>query len=182
MKSPLIHILGALAIGLIALGGYGAWYAAVSAESRHVADLQSQIDDANKNVDSIAAARAALAEIADDEATVRSYFVSDTGVVSFINNLEQMGTLQASHLSVLSVATAGSSTQPVLLLTLSITGTFDAVMRTVGLVEYAPYDLFISKLAVAQQDKGSWQANLSVTVGSVPTLPVASSTAQKKKL
>lgn len=179
MKSPLIHFLGAFAIGLAALGSYGAWYSVVSGESQHVADLQSQIDTANKNVERIAAARAALAEIADDEATVQGYFVPEAGVVSFINNLEHLGSLEKANVSVLSVAAAGPSTQPVLLLTLSVTGTFDAVMRTVGLIEYAPYDLFISKLSVASGDKGSWQANMSVTVGSAPVQPTASSTPRK---
>lgn len=153
-------------IGLIALAGYGAWYAYVSAESQRVASLQSQIEEATKNVDHITSAKAALAEIADDEAAVQSYFVPESGVVSFINNLEQLGALQKANLSVVSVSTAGSSTQPVLLLTLSITGTFDAVMRTVGLVEYAPYDVSISKFSIMAQGKGGWQANVSITVGS----------------
>ncbi len=175
MKSPLTHFLGALVFGLAAIGCYGVWYSVVSNKSQQVADLQAQIDDANKNVNSIASARAALAEIANDEANVQSYFVPETGVVAFINSLEQLGVAEKSTVSVLSVSTAGSSTQPVLLLSLSITGAFDAVMRTIGSVEYAPYDLFISKLAVAQADKGKWQANLSLTVGSAPA---ATSTAR----
>lgn len=166
-----MHVIVAFAVGLAALGSYAAWYAVVSSESQHVADLQAQIDAANKNASRIAAARIALSEIADDEATVQGYFVPEAGVVSFINNLEQMGTMEKSDVSVLSVSAAGTSTQAVLLLTLSITGTFDAVMRTVGLVEYAPYDLFISRLSVTQLDKNSWQASVSLSVGSAPPAP-----------
>jgi len=169
MKSPSAHFLAALVIGLLVAGCYGVWYSAVSHKSQQVADLQSQIDDANKNVNRIASARAALAEIANDEANVQSYFVPETGVVTFINTLEALGPVERSTVSVLSVSTAGTPTQPLLLLSLSITGTFDAVMRTIGAVEYAPYDLSISKLSVTQNDKGSWQANISLTVGSAPT-------------
>lgn len=176
MKSPLIHFLGALVFGLAVTGCYGVWYNVVSNKSQQVADLQAQIDDANKNVNRIASARAALAEIANDEVNVQSYFVPEAGVVTFINNLEQLGSAQKAAVKVLSVSTSGSTTQPTLLLTLSVTGTFDSVMRTVGAVEYAPYDLSITRLAVAQVDKDSWQASLSLTVGSAPA--AATSTAR----
>lgn len=171
-----MHFLGAIAIGLVALGGYVTWYSIVSDESQHVADLQSQIDAANKNVNQIAAARIALTEIADDEATVQSYFVPDTGVVSFINNLEQLGTTQKANVTVLSVSASGTST-PTLALTLSVTGTFDSVMRTVGLIEYAPYDLSITKFSIVEADKNSWLATVSLTVGSAPPTPQAARTA-----
>lgn len=168
MKSALIQLIVALIIGTCAVIAYGLWYAAVSAESQHVASLQTQIDEANTNVGRIASARAALAEIANDEASVQGYFVPETGVVSFINTLEGLGPIEHSAVSVLSVSTAGSKTQPTLLLTLSVTGSFDAVMRTVGAIEYAPYDLSMTQLAVVQNDKAGWQANISLVVGSAP--------------
>lgn len=169
MRSPFIHFLAALVVGLMAAGLYSVWYGAVSHKSQQVAALESQISDANKNVSRIASARAALAEMANDEANVQGYFVPEAGVVTFINTLEQLGLVEKSTVSVLSVSTSGTKAQPVLLLSLSVTGNFDAVMRTVGAIEYAPYDLSIAKLSVEQGEKNAWQADVSVTVGSAPT-------------
>jgi hypothetical protein len=178
MRSALTHLVIALVLGLCAFLGYGFWYTTVSHKSQQVAHLQSQIDDANKNINRIATARTALAEIANDEERVKSYFVPEAGIVAFITFLESLGPPQNSKVSVLSVANSGSVSKPILLLTLSITGGFDSVMRTVGAVEYAPYDLSLSKLSVLQTDKSTWQANLSLSVGSAS---VASTTPSRPK-
>lgn len=175
MNAPRTRFLITLAIGAAALVGYGFWYAAVSAKSADVAAVQNQIVAATETVSRITAARAALAEIAGDEAKVRAYFVSEADVVSFINALESLGLPQKATVSVDSVATGKSGTRPALLLALSVKGTFDAVMRTVGAIEYAPYDIMVSTLSVGQDAKDSWHADLSLVVGSVP--PTASATA-----
>lgn len=168
MRSPLVHFAAALLIGAGVTAAYGVWYATVSRASQHVARLQTRIDDANTDIGRIASARAALAEIADDEERVQSYFVPESGVVAFITTLERLGLKQGSTVKVLSVSTAGTPARPLLMLTLSVAGTFDAVMRTIGAVEYAPYDLSVSRLSVTLAEKNIWQANLSLSVGSAP--------------
>lgn len=157
-----------LIAGIFAIVSYGIWYSAVSNKSQAVADLQARIDDAQKNVNRIAKARAVLAQIATDEAKVKSYFVPESGIVGFIDMLEARGQGENASVSVLSVATGGSPSKPVLLLTVSLEGTFDAVMRTIGSIEYAPYAVSISSLSVASADAPSWHATLSLVVGSVP--------------
>ncbi len=171
MKSPRTHFLIACVVAVAALTGYVVWYATVSAKSAEVADIQSQIDAATENASRLAAARAALVEVAGDEAKVRAYFVSEADIVAFINDLESLGLSQKAAVSVLSVSAGGSSSRPTLQLALSVKGTFDAVMRTVGAIEYAPYDLSISALSVGQDAKTSWHADLGLIVGSTP--PVA---------
>ena len=173
MNAPRTRFLIVLAIGAAALAGYGFWYAAVSAKSADVAAVQNQIVAATETVSRVAAARAALAEIAGDEAKVRAYFVSEADVVSFINALESLGLSQKAAVSVDSVATGKSSGRSTLMLALSVKGTFDAVMRTVGAIEYAPYDIMVSTLSVGQDAKNSWHADLSLVVGSVPPTDTA---------
>ena len=169
MKSHFLHLAIALIIFMIALIGYGSWYAAISAKSAAVAGLKSQIVEKKQATGRIASARTALAEIAGDEADVQSYFVSETGVVSFINELEKRGQSQGTAVNVLSVSTGSTSEQPTLSLALSVKGTFNAVMRTVGAIEYMPYDLSIAGLSLAQDDKSNWHANLNLIVGSTKT-------------
>lgn len=168
MRSPLIHIIGSLLLLASVVAVYGVWYSVVSGKSQHVAEVQNKIEDAEKNANRIALARAALAEISDDEASVRSYFVPESGVVEFINGLEKLGTAQKSEVKVLSVSTAGSAAQPILTLSLSIHGTFDSVMRTVGAIEYAPFDLWVTRLSVVHDKERLWRAELSLNVGSAP--------------
>jgi len=109
MKSPLAHAALSLFMSAAILAGYAAWYGAVSNKSLEVANLQSQITAASETMSRIASARAALAEIADDEMRVRSYFVPEAGVVAFINDLEARSLAQGSAIDVASVSTGGST-------------------------------------------------------------------------
>lgn len=169
MKSHFPNFIVELVIMAVIIVGYGFWYAAVSAKSAVVAGLQDQITAKTETATRIAAARAAIAEIAGDEAVVQGYFVSETGVVAFINGLEAQGQKQGTTVSVLSVSTDTKDTQSTLLFSIAIKGPFDAVMRTVGAIEYMPYDLSVTGLSLVQDDKNSWHADLTIRVGSVKT-------------
>ena len=166
MKSHLIQLILALVVCAAALVGYWVWYGAVASTSAAVTALQSQIDTKTRVANRMATTRSALAEIVGDEAVVQNYFISETGVVAFIDSLEALGRVNgATAVNVLSVSTGGASAQPTFTFTLSIKGTFDAVMRAVGAIEYAPYDISISSLAIGQDAKNVWHADLTFLVG-----------------
>ncbi len=182
MKSSSTQLVIALIGGSILLGGYGAAYAAISKKSATVASLGEQISAATRSVTRTTSVRAALTEIKGDEATIQSYFVSEADVVSFITALEALGTTQGTEVRVLSVSASTLAEQPILKLALSVKGPFDAVMRTVGAIEYAPYDIEIATLTVSHDatDKDSsslWSANINLIAGSLPA-SAATSTAQ----
>jgi len=169
MKILLTRAIITLAASAATLAGYGMWYAVISNKSAEVAGLQSQIEAKTETVSRIASARAALSGIANDENIVQSYFVSEAEVVAFINDLEVHGKEQGAATSVLSVSAETINARPALLLALSVVGAFDAVLRTVGIIEYAPYDLSISDISVGRGDKNVWHADLKILVGSVKT-------------
>lgn len=172
MKSPLTHLLLAIVVGVATCAAYGFWYVMVSQKSADVAALDQKIVAANEDIKRVAAANTALAEISGDETKVQSYFVSDTGMGSpvkdFVNALQALGDAEKSQVNVLLITPGTSSAQPSLVLNLSIQGTFDAVMRTLGAIEYAPYDLTISNVTIQKNDKNSWQTTLTIVVGSSP--------------
>jgi len=176
MNTSLRHLVSVCVIGTAALFGYGTWYATVAAQSTAAAALQNQIAAQAETISRIASARLALDEIADDEATVQSYFVSEGDIVSFIDQLELRGKNQGATVNVLSVSTGTVGTQPVFVLSLAVNGPFDSVLRTIGTIEYAPYDLFISGLSLSQNDKTSWHATLTLTVGLTKNTTSAAST------
>ncbi len=167
MNSSLSNLFIAIAVCIIAFIGYGVWYAAIAAKSAAVANLESRITEKTETASRIASARAALTKIAGDEDVVQSYFVSKTGVVAFIDDLEARGEAQGTVMDVLSVSTGGVPARPTLILTLTIKGTFDAVMRTIGRIEYAPYDISIMALSLRQSVSDNWHADLKLRVGSV---------------
>lgn len=174
MRSPAVHLLLASLVCIATMVGYGFWYATVEAKSTEVALLENQIATKTATAGHIASARASLADIAGDEASMRSYFVPETGVVAFINSLEGQGKKQGTVVNVLSVSTTVVGARPALSFSLTVNGSFDAVMRMVGMIEYAPYDLSLTSLSVQQDGKSSWRADLNLLVGS--SASVATST------
>jgi|SRR3989344_9165169 len=167
MRPPLTTVGISLTLLVVALGGYVFARTVVDAESASVAELGSQIDVQSKNAHRIASARAALAELAGDEATVQSYFVGAAGVVAFINDLQSRGQALGATVDVESVAaTTAREARPALLLALTIKGPFDSVMRTVGSIEYAPYDISITGLTLALDATDVWRASMNLSVGS----------------
>lgn len=176
MKSAFSHLIAALSVCVLSTVGYGMWYAAISKKSAAVENLQHLIDTKTETVSRIAATRATLAGVANDETVVQSYFVPESSVVAFIDSLEMRGKAQGAVVKVVSVSTTGTVAQPTLSLSLSVSGTFDAVMRTVGTIEYAPYALSVSALSVSQDAKDNWHADCKVLVGSLPAAPATSTT------
>jgi hypothetical protein len=191
MKRPMIACAAALVLFLATLVVYLGWYGSVVAESDQAQNIANEITIRSRAELRITAARTALANLAIAESTVAGYFVAQANIVPFIEELQSLGATAGANVSVLSVSagpsiptaagTAVASTP--ITITLSITGSFDHVVRAAGAIEYAPYDLEVSSLALAQKD-GAWQANMTVVVGSIasaaplPPVSVATSSAQ----
>lgn len=166
MRSPITHFILMFVVGVLSALGYIFWYSIVSDESTKVASLQDQAVAVHEAADRVALARATLSDTAADEVNVRSYFVPESGVVTFISYLEALARAQKATINVQTVSAGGSVTRPTLQFSLMIGGAFDAVMRTIGAIEYAPYALSIPTVSVQQDDKGIWRADLKLIVGS----------------
>lgn len=166
MRSPSIQLALAAVVCVATIAGYWFWYGVVTATSASVTALQGRIDANVDTENRRASARAALVDIADDEAAMRAYFVSETGIVAFIDGLEALGrSVGNTTVSVLSVSASGIGEQPALKFSLLVKGTFDGVMRTVGAIEHAPYAISVSSLSVVQNAKNDWQANVVFLAG-----------------
>ncbi len=175
---PALHLVLALAVCALALSGYTLWYDAVSAKSASVAALQKQIDSKTAVVKRVAATSAAITELSGDEAVVQSYFVPTTGVVAFIDGLERRGAVLGAAVTVQSVSNNDKIKPPTLELSLSVDGPFDAVMRTVGAIEFMPYDIAVASFTMSalSDAKGSWRATVKLSVGSLPATASTTST------
>ncbi len=173
MKTSLIHFSIALIVFITTFSVYGFWYSAIAKKSTTVAMMESQIKTKTETASRIAAARVALADILGSETKMQNYFVSESEIVAFINDLEARGRAQGTRVAVLSVSTASEDGHPTLTLTLKVIGTFEAVMRTLGSIEYAPYYLRVGTLSLGLETKDEWHADLSIVVGSTAPLAIA---------
>lgn len=167
MKQSLTDFAIAFLIVAAAGAGYAVWHSVVLAKSTLVANVEHRIAVKTEAASRITSVRAALAEIEGDEQTIQNYFVSKARIVSFIDEIQQQGKSLGATVGVLSVSSVEASEYPTLALTFAIEGTFDAVMRAVGAIEYAPYDLAITSFSMKQVSTHVWHADLKIAVGSV---------------
>ena len=167
MKSVFLQCMLALLLFIGSGIAYRFWYAMVSAKSAQAEELQNQIAAKESAVKQSIATRSILNTIANQESSMQSYFVSESNIVGFISDLESRGQAFGSTVTVRSVSTGMEGSNPTLVLALTVDGSFDSVMRTVGAIEYAPYDLTVSTLSLSMLAKQSWHADMTITVGSI---------------
>lgn len=173
MTKTLITLSIVILVCVATLVGYGVWYRVVVDRSAQVAIVERQVAEKSQDATRTDALRAILAEIEGDEALVQGYFVSEDRVAAFIDGLEARGRALGAGVVVSSVANADTEGHTALALVLVVSGSFEAVMRTVGAIEYAPYDLTITSLILTHEPKGGWRADLKLTVGSAPRVAPA---------
>jgi hypothetical protein len=178
MKRSLIACIVSGILLVLALVFYAAWYQTVATASAAADNLGNEITVRSRTQVLITAARAALAQLSSTETDVEAYFVAPQNVVPFIETLQSLGSSIGSTVNVLSVAASPvpggtSAALPTITISLSITGTFDQVVRTIGAIEYAPYDLTISMLSLSAGAKGIWTADVTLLVGSTASSAAA---------
>ncbi len=176
MKKPLFQIIFAAVLLVLVIAAYGIWFVMVDSENAKARSLSQEIETKSQDASRIAEAKAALAALAVNEESVSTHFVSANEVVPFLGGIEATGAALKSKVNVVSVGAAPAEAgQGHLNLSVQITGTFDSVLRTLGALEYAPYDIHITNLTLDTSGPGAWSAAASFSVGTGP----ASSTPAK---
>ncbi len=169
MKSSFSALIIAMVILALAFAGYGALRAKVTGESVAVAGLTRDIEAKTAAAERLARVRETLASLAEEEVAIGNYFVPQTGVVAFIEELQSRGQSLGTTVGIASVGATPVSAKgrPRLLVSLTITGPFDAVVRTLGSIEYAPYNIKTTNLVLTRGEDKTWVAAVSLSVGSV---------------
>jgi len=160
----------ALVVFVAALGVYGIWYSLVGKSSVEAAALSEEIRTKSQDSARVAAAKVALESLAEDEAAMRAYLVREQDIVPFLSTLEDTGASLGSSVEVVSVSADSKGERSQIQLSLKITGSFDAVLRTLGAIEYGPYDSAIQSVTFDTVPAeggaaGSWTAAATFTLG-----------------
>lgn len=172
--AALIQLALALAVLVGVLAAYGAWYVVVGQASATSAALATEIETKTQESARVASAREALETLATDEASIQAYLIRQEDIVSFLERLESLGASLGSAVEVVSVGAEEGGERPHIRLSLKITGSFDAVLRTLGAIEYGPYDSAITTITLdtlpeGDGSSGRWTAAATLTLGTRTT-------------
>jgi hypothetical protein len=168
MRNPLIHLGIATGVLLLAAGAYGVAYAIVEKASAEAAALHVQLDAKSENANQLSVARNALQALGENEELTTKYFVSPDNIVLFLEELESAARALGADMEVASVSTEIGPRERIQV-ALKITGSFDAVMRTVGTIEYGQRDSQVRSLtidtATTPTGKREWTATATLLFG-----------------
>lgn len=176
MKSSLAHLSIALLICILSIAGYAYGYTYVANESAQAAELAATIEAKKATVDRSSLIRAALLKLGEDEARIKNYFVSEENIVAFLSELQSLGQSLGTKVEIVSVAASKDVTRPVLTVSLRIEGAFDALSRTIGAIEYAPYAITVTSAnlsATPTSENTLWSTAMTLEVGAMPSATTA---------
>jgi hypothetical protein len=170
-RSAFIHLIVAGALALSAAGAYAAWFLTLRGTVANADALSAEIARIEREDAAIASAKDIAATLEADEAALEAYFVSEDGIVPFLEELERTGDELGSAVEVVSVAPGSGTDAGRVTLAMRISGSFAAVMRTIGAFEYGPHDLRIGLLSLDERggdDGSSWSASATFSAGLLP--------------
>lgn len=162
------HVLLAGILFASMVGLYGAWYAHVDRITAEAATIRKDIAEIKQGNKAAADAARMLTDLAGTEDTIRQHFISPADVVPFLESLGKDGARLGSAVEVVSVSESNTARTGSISISLKITGSFDSVMRTLGTIEYSPYDLAFEKVtldATSSEGATTWAANVTMVVG-----------------
>lgn len=168
------HYLHAIIMALIFLGAlsaYAGWYAMVERESTSAVSLAGQIQAKTETVSRAQAAKTQLTRALSDQAAITGYFVNTNDIVPFLETLQITGAKYGAKVQVESVSAQAAEPHALLQLAVRITGSFDAVERTLGAIEYEPYDTRVQNVTLDTAGAGDkvpqWTAAVTMNVGTI---------------
>lgn len=165
MRLTIPHLVAASFALLAALGGAWSSYAALAEKSAAAALIQAEAAYKTSLAESAPAAQAVRAEIARNERLLAEFFVSKIEIDAFVANMER----KADELGLLvqerEVAFSQINGRETHTVSMTMSGTFDALMRFTGSLEYSPYDVSLDSLDLTHAQGMLWSADVAVTVG-----------------
>lgn len=162
MNSARLHLILAALFALIVIGGYVAWYLAVQGASDTATSFASDLATKEAVHSHAQASRDEELGLADKQAFTTTHLLNPAEAVSFLEHLEATGRPLGAKVMVVSVDDSQKANGSIDI-ALSVSGTFDAVMRTLGVIEHE-VPATTAKTMTLSGSGGSWSAVGTVTV------------------
>jgi Tfp pilus assembly protein PilO len=164
IQASIALLLLLVGIGVVVLG-----FLFISKGTKNVETVAATVSEKRQETLRVALAKAALPKLAESEALLDAHTVRAQDIVSFLGGLETQGKATGATIEVVSVSPEQATERPRLALSIKITGTFDAVERTLGTIEYGKYDAVVSSVTLeaskdAQAKSPTWTAFVVLSV------------------
>lgn len=164
IQASIALVLLLVSIGVIVLGLLFISKGTTTAET-----LAATVSEKRQETLRVALAKAALPKLAESEALLNAHIVRAEDIVGFLGGLETQGKAMGATTEVVSVSPEQATEQARLALSIKVTGTFDAVERTLGAIEYGKYDTLVSSVTLeaskdAQAKSPLWTAFVVLSV------------------
>ncbi len=175
MNRPLLlHALVALALLVIALSAVVGTSIVLVSTEKEADRLAAQIEEKQAEMLRVAAAKAALPLLVEAEGKLAKHSLQTSDIVPFLEELERLGRVQGADVEVLSVTGGQGNPAQRFSLSLKVSGSYDAVARTIGRIEYGPYDTQLTTLTIdsgfAEGSKNrTWTAAAVFSIGASAT-------------
>lgn len=157
-------------IGVLVLFGiYSTLFIVIKNKNNHISVLQNQVDIEVRKDQRLHSIKQLVADLDKDIKQIDTYFISEDGVVDFLENLEALGSVADVSVGVNSVSIDESTDTglPYELLKIDFVarGSWENVMQLISLLETFPLGIVIERMQLEHlSDQSSWQANIRFTV------------------
>lgn len=168
MKPIYLHLTIAVLLFAGAVALYAFAYLHIEGIGARIVAAEQEIHNKNAEVANIRDAQSALAALTESEARIKGYFVPEGEVVAFLEEVGRTGDTLGADVAVVGVTERSTESGRTMLdLSVQATGPFSSVMRALGMLEFAPYDITLTNLSMnaAESAESSWSAAASFDVG-----------------
>ena len=180
MRRSLIT-LGLSVVMLVSAGtAYSLAYYWLTKSTAELTVLEQKVNAETVQVERIKRAQEGVSGgLTSDEELVQHYFLNKQELVPFLEHLQNTGKILGSTLQVNTITETKVDSRTRIQLAFTVTGSFDAVMRTLGALEFAPYDGVLTGLNLSTSNAGTASSTVHgwSAVGTLSlATPLASST------
>jgi hypothetical protein len=160
-----------LLLNLAAFGWYGFLFSEIKKKNEHISDLTNRIEAEASRERAIAYKRDIVTDTVSFRGKLRSLTLQKGGEISFLELLEKSGDTVGARASVESVTTRSHpqlESMTELRLKLKAEGSWSAVVRFLGLMEFIPLESALDQLVVSKAERGGgvypWRADFILIV------------------
>lgn len=178
MKRSIFQLVIAFCLLVIVAAVYYFWRQEIITTDVRAAELTATLSAGAATSATASMAARELPALTEAETTIDSYMVRPDDIVSFLEHIQSIGGQLGTTVTIASVSSA-TKPKPHLTLQLKLQGPFDSVLRTIGAIEYSPYDITTTSLSLdsaAKENPDTWLATVTFSVGTTNAKTTTSTT------
>jgi len=137
----------------------------VKVANERISGLSNDIELRSKQEGALRSVKNIVAETATVRQELETYFVEKEGVVAFLELLESIGRGAGTAVTIQKVEELpleGSDALEELHIKLDATGSWEAVVHFLGLLEYLPYEARIGQTVISRKDAKLWRLDATI--------------------